>query len=78
MEKRFIVTKNQIREYVRRRRDTQTLYEIVLKVYDSRKHLNENFSQEKFNRTVLNTYKEKGLLSESLIEQLRKLDIMAE
>ena len=74
--KRFIVTTTQLNEFVERKKAEKTFWEIVEKLHENAKFLNENFSHEKANQSVIKNYERKGLITSRVNEMLVKHKII--
>ena len=60
--KKFIVTKKQLNEYINKKRSEKIFNEILEKIFINQKNLNENFSIKKVNQTIIDSYKNLGLI----------------
>jgi hypothetical protein len=76
--KRFIVTKEQLNEYIRRKKSEKVFYDILECLHKNTKHLNENVSHKKANQTVIDDYQRKGLITPMVYEMLIKYKIIDE
>lgn len=76
MGKKYIITKKQLNEYVKKKQAEKILYDIMQEMYDCRKYLNEGISRNKLNETIINNYKRKGLITPMVYEMLIKYDII--
>ena len=74
--KRFIVTTTQLNEFVERKKAEKTFWEIVEKLHENAKFLNENVSHEKANQSVIKNYERKGLITSRVNEMLVKHKII--
>jgi len=76
--KRFIVTKEQLIEYVERKKAEKIFYSIVESMHMNVKLLNENVSHKKANQSVIDNFKRKKLITPRVQEMLIKHKIMNE
>ena len=74
--KRFLVTKAQLNEYVERKRAEKVFYDIVESLHKNVKFLNENVSHEKANKSVIDNYERKNLITPRVYEMLVKHKII--
>jgi hypothetical protein len=78
MKKIFIVKKEQLESYIDDKKSNNTFYEIIEKLHNNKKFLNENVSIENANQSIINTYKRKGLITPKIYEMLIKHKVMNE
>ncbi len=76
--KRFIVTKEQLVEFIERKKAEKVFYEIVGSLHKNVKFLNENVSPKKANQSVIDNYKQKNLITPRVYEMLMKNKIVNE
>ena len=76
--KRFIVKKEQLIEYVERRKADKLFYEIVERLHTNTKLLTENVSHKKVNQSVIDDYKRKNLITPRVSEMLISNKIISE
>jgi hypothetical protein len=76
--KRFILTEAQLLEYVEIKKSEKIFYDILEDLHKNVKFLNENISCEKANRTVIENYRRKNLLTPRVTEMLIKNKIINE
>jgi len=76
--KRFIVTKNQLIEYVQNKKTEKVFYDILESLHKNSKFLNESFSKKKADQTVISDYIRKNLITQSVAEMLIKNKITDE
>ena len=76
--KRFIVKKEQLNEYVERRKADKLFYEIVERLHRNTKLLTENVSHKKVNQSVIDDYKRKNLITPRVSEMLISNKIISE
>ena len=76
--KRFILTEAQLLEYVEIKKSEKIFYDILEDLHKNVKFLNENISREKANRTVIENYRRKNLLTPRVTEMLIKNKIINE
>ncbi len=74
----LIITKQQLKEYVERKRAEKTFYNIVADLHKNSKFLNENVLCSKANMTVIENYKRKNLITPRVFEMLIKNKIITE
>jgi hypothetical protein len=74
--KRFIITKEQLKEYIERKKSEKVFYNILECLHKNSKYLNESFSQKKVNQTVIDDYQRKGLITPLIYEMLIKYKII--
>jgi hypothetical protein len=76
--KRFKVTKEQLNEYVERKKAERVFYSIVEDLHKNAKFLNENVSRKKANQSVIDNYRRKDLVTPKVQEMLIKSKIITE
>lgn len=76
--KRFIVTKEQLNEYVERKKSEKVFYDIMECLHKNVKYLNENVSQKKANQTIIDDFERKKLITPRVYEMLIKHKIIDE
>jgi len=76
--KRFKVTKEQLNEYIERKKAEKVFYSIVEDLHKNAKFLNENVSQKKANQSVIDNYRRKDLVTLKVQEMLIKSKIIDE
>jgi len=76
--KKFIVKKEQLVEYVDRRKANKIFYDILEHLHMNTKLLNENVSHEKANQSVIDNYRRKMLITPKVFEMLTKHKIINE
>ncbi len=75
---KIIVTKEQLVEYVERKRSEKIFYSIVEDLHKNAKFLNESISHKKANQSVIENYKRKKLITPKVYEMLIKHKIINE
>lgn len=68
--KRFIVKKQQLIEYVEKKKAEKTFYDILEQLHLSSKMLNENVSHVKVNQSIIDNYRRKDLITPKVYEML--------
>lgn len=76
--KRFIVTEAQLNEYVSNKIADKTFYEIMEKLHNNVKFLNESVSHNKANQSIIDDYRRKNLITSKVHEMLIKNHIVNE
>ena len=76
--KKFIVKKEQLVEFIDRKKSDNTFYEILEHLHRNSKMLNENVSQTKVNQSVIDNYQRKDLITPRVFNMLVKYNIMNE
>jgi len=76
--KNFILKKEQLVEYVERKKADKVFYDIVECLYMNTKLLTENVSHKKVNQSVINDYKRKKIITQRVTEMLIKYKIIDE
>lgn len=76
--KKFIVTKEQLKEYVEKKKTEKIFNAILLDMYKNSKNLSENISIVKANQTVIENYKRKNLLTPKVQKMLVEHKIINE
>lgn len=76
MKKRILVKKEQLIEYVERKKSEKIFHEIVEKLHDNRKLLKESVSYGSINQDIINDYRRKNLINSTIFEMLVKHNIM--
>jgi cell division protein FtsB len=68
--KKFIVKKEQLVEYVEKKKAEKTFYDILEQLHLSTKMLNENVSHLKVNQSIIDNYRRKDLITPMVYEML--------
>ena len=76
--RRFIVTKEQLDEYVEKKRTEKVFYDIVADLHGTNKFLNESISKDRVNQSVIDNYERKNLITPKVNEMLVKYGIINE
>jgi len=77
--KRFIVTEDQLKEFIKKKKAEKVFYQIVEDLYKCKKFLNENnVSQINTNLMIIENYKRKKLITPQILEMLIKHKIVGE
>ena len=76
--KKFIVKKEQLNEYVERKKANKVFYEIVERLHLNTKLLSENVSHKKVNQSVIDDYNRKNLITPKIHEMLVANKIITE
>ena len=76
--KRFIVKKEQLNEYVEKKKTDKVYYDIMMDLHKNMKNLSENISLKKANQSVIDSYNTKGLITPRVNEMLIKYNIIDE
>ena len=76
--RRLIVTKEQLKEFVETKKAEKVFYDIVEELHKNGKFLNESVSKNKANRTVIENYRRKNLITPKVLEMLIKNKIIDE
>ena len=76
--KRFIVKKEQLNEYVEKKKTDKVYYDIMMDLHKNMKNLSENISIKKANQSVIDSYIIKGLITPRVNEMLIKHNIIDE
>jgi hypothetical protein len=76
--KRLIVKKEQLNEYVERKKADKVFYDIVEHLHTNKSMLTENVSHKKANQSVIDDYKRKNLITQRVAEMLQKHKITDE
>lgn len=74
--KRFLVTEAQLKEYIDRKKGEKTFWEIVERLHENAKFLNENVSRDKANQSVIKDFERKNLITPRVHEMLVKHKII--
>ena len=74
--KRFLVTKQQLTEYVEKKKAEKVFYDIVEALHKNAKFLNENVSRDKVNQSVIKDFERKNLITPRVHEMLVKHKII--
>jgi hypothetical protein len=74
--KTFIVRKEQIIEYVERKKSEKIFESIIVDIYNTNKLLNENISRNKASQDIINKYKKNKMITPRVEEMLIKFKIM--
>lgn len=76
--KKFIVKKEQLIEYVDRKKSEAIFYEILEHLHKNSKMLNENISYIKANQSVIDNYRRKNLITQRVFNMLTKFNVIDE
>lgn len=76
--KRFLVTEAQLREYVEKKKADKIFYDIIERLHKNTTFLNENVSHKKANQSIIESYKQKNLITPRVFELLIKNKIINE
>lgn len=76
--KRFIVTKEQLNEYIEKKKSEKIFNQIVEDLNKNAKLLSENVSHNKVNQSVIDNYKRKNLITPRIQEMLLNKKIINE
>lgn len=76
--KRFIVTEEQLAQFVETKQAEKTYYKILAELHKNRKNLNESVSLEKANKSIIDNFRRKGLVTPKVEEMLIKHRIVGE
>jgi len=76
--KKFIVKKEQLLEYIDRKKSDTIFYEILEQLHRNSKMLNENVSYVKANQSVIDNYKRKNLITPRVFNMLTKYKVINE
>lgn len=78
MKKRFVVTEEQLREYVERKKGEKTFSSIIEALHKNSRFLGEGISLEKANQTVIEFYRKNGKITEYVERLLNEYGIIDE
>jgi hypothetical protein len=76
--KRFIVTKEQLNEYIEKKKSEKIFNQIIEDLNKNAKLLSENVSHSNANQSVINNYNRKNLITPRIQEMLIKKKIINE
>lgn len=76
--KKFIIKKEQLFEYIDRKKSDAIFYEILEQLHRNSKMLNENVSYVKANQSVIDNYKRKNLITPRVFNMLMKFNVINE
>lgn len=76
--KRFIVRKSQLREFIENKKAEKVFYNIIEQLHKNKKFLNENVSYVKANQSVIDSFKNKNLITPKVHELLIKHNVINE
>lgn len=68
--RKFIIKKEQLVEYIERKKADKIYYNIMVDLHSNMKNLNENVSLKNINQDVINNYKRKNLITSRVYELL--------
>lgn len=74
--KKFLVTQDQLNEYIENKKAENVFYEIVESIHNNMKYLNENVSISNANKSVIADYRRKNLITPRVDEMLSKHNII--
>jgi hypothetical protein len=75
---KIIITKEQLAEFVEKKKAEKIFYNIVEDLHKNAKFLNENISHKKANQSVIEYYKKNNLITPRVYEMLVKHKIINE
>ena len=78
MNKKIIVRESQLREYIKRKKNNKVFCEIIESLYKNSKFLSEHISKEKTNKSIIENYKRKGLITPEIENLLKEYQIIKE
>lgn len=76
--KNIIIKKEQLVEYLEKKKTDKVYYNIIIDLHKNRKNLNESVSLNDANQHTINNYKRKNLITPRVHEQLIKYKIINE
>ena len=76
--RKIIVTQAQLNEYIERKKGEKTFWEIVEKLHENKKFLNESVSINGANQSIIDNYKRKNLITPQVNEMLIKYGVINE
>lgn len=76
--KKFIVKREQLVEYIERKKADKTFYDIIERLHRNTKMLNEDVSYVKVNQSIIDDYRRKNLITPKVFEMLVRHKIMNE
>ena len=76
--KRIIIKKEQLLEYVEKKKSEKIFYDILEDLHNNVKLLSENVSHKKANQSVIENYRRKNLITPKIQEMLVKHKILNE
>lgn len=76
--RRIIVTNKQLANFVETKQAEKTFYNIVADLHTNRKNLNENVLLEGANKSVIDNYSRKNLITPKVNEMLIKYGVINE
>lgn len=68
--KRFILTEEQLKKYIEKKKSQKTFNLMLEEMYRNSKNLNENISIDNANKMIIEKYKNRNLLTPSVVEML--------
>ena len=75
---KYIVTKEQLLEYIKRKKAKKIFESILEEMYENSKSLNENISLEKANKRIIDKYQENKQLTPNVIKLLKEHNLIKE
>lgn len=75
---RIITTNNQLKEYIKKKRNDKYFYQILESLYLSKTNLTNTKQQKYYNQSIINDFKNKGLMTKTLHESLINLNIITD
>ena len=76
MKKRIIVTENQLREYIERKKAEKTFNSILNEMHYNSKYLKENISLNEANQSIIEKYKQNKQITPYVQKLLEKYNII--
>lgn len=76
INKKIIVTEQQLNEYVKRKKAENTFNLIIEYLFINSKYLNENISKKKANKSIVENFEKKGLINDEVKRLLKEYNII--
>lgn len=76
--KKYIITKKQLNEYIKYKKDEKIFSEIVERLHENSKLLTENISHKKANQSIIDDYRRKNLITPKVFKMLVSYKIINE
>lgn len=78
MKKNFIVTKEQLNEYMKRKKAQKVFFSILEDMQKNSKNLNEQISIDKANKSIIYKYKNNNKINEHVQKLLKEYSLIDE
>lgn len=74
--KRFILTEEQLKKYIEKKKSQKTFNSMLEEMYKNSKNLNESISINNANQMIVEKYKNRNLLTPSVVNMLKEYKLI--